>query len=262
MGERGGGRCADRHRTRRRDRRPGPAPHAARPGRRHDGRHRRRSPPRGRRRAGRAMRGVVATSMPPTSSPVPSWPRRRPREVETRARALYARAVADTIRCTPPALAHAPATSSARAPPSPSCAGVIAGPPDALLRTGYTVSFHGGAVDEAIAPIERGLALRRRPDRSRAVVLTYLADVLDSAGRMTDAEAACREALGIGEACRDQRVIGYACWAARGSPPTRAITPAPWRGSTRPCATSRPLAGRGERCGVLPRRGRHAPVAR
>ena len=136
-----------------------------------------------------------------------------PRELETRARALYARAVADTIRCTPPALARARDEFGESAALAELC-GRYRWAADALLRTGYAVSFHGGAVDEAIAPIERALALAPAADRSRAVVLTYLADVLDSAGRMTDAEAACREALGIGERLRDQRVIGYACWAS------------------------------------------------
>jgi len=134
-------------------------------------------------------------------------------EVETRARALYAQGIADTIRCTPPALARA-AAAFADSAALAELSGQYRWAAQALLRLGYSVCFHGGDIDAAIAPIEQALALAPSADRARAVTLTYLADVFDTAGRVGEADAACREALAIGQRLRDRKVIGYACWSS------------------------------------------------
>jgi DNA-binding SARP family transcriptional activator/ATP/maltotriose-dependent transcriptional regulator MalT len=136
-------------------------------------------------------------------------------EAATRARALYASAVADTIRATPGALTRAAAAFGEAA-----ALAELVGEPrwqaDALLRLGYSVSFHGGDIDAAIGPIERSLALTPSAGRQRGVVLTYLADVLDCAGRTVEADAACREALTIGRRIHDHALVGMACWASAG----------------------------------------------
>ena len=136
-------------------------------------------------------------------------------EAATRARALYASAIAETIRATPAALTRAAAAFGESA----ALAELVGDPrwqADALLRLGYSVSFHGGDIDAAIGPIERSLALTPSAGRHRGVVLTYLADVLDCAGRTVEADAACREALAIGRRIHDHALIGMACWAGAG----------------------------------------------
>ena len=184
-----------------------------------------------------------------------------PREVETRARALYARAVADTIRCTPPALARARDEFGESAALAELC-GRYRWAADALLRTGYAVSFHGGAVDEAIAPIERALALGaggrsiagRRAHLPRRCARQRRADDRRRGGLPRGAGHRRAPAGSTGDRVR---LLGER--VAR-RPPGRPRRHR--RLARRGRASSRPLAGRGERRRVLPRRGRHALVAR
>jgi DNA-binding SARP family transcriptional activator len=136
-------------------------------------------------------------------------------EAATRARALYASAIADTIRATPEALTRA-AAAFGEAAALAELVGESRWHADALLRLGYSVLFHGGSIDAAIGPIERSLALTPRSGRQRGVVLTYVSDVLDCAGRAVEADAACREALTIGRRIHDHALVGMACWASAG----------------------------------------------
>lgn len=135
-----------------------------------------------------------------------------PGDVDTRARALLASGIADSIRVTPAALARARGALRESAALA-ELAGQHRWSAAALVRLGYGVLFHGGDIDGAIEPIEQALALAPAADAARALTLTYLSDVLDHAGRVVEAEAACREALAIGRRLRDHRVIGYACWS-------------------------------------------------
>ena len=132
-------------------------------------------------------------------------------EIVTRGRALYAWGMADTLRCTSTALARA-ADTLGEAATLHELAGEYRWSSEALLRVGYAVSFHGGAVDAALEQVERALALLGAADISRAVALTYFMDVLDHAARSEEAEAAGLEALAIGHRLGDQTAIGFACW--------------------------------------------------
>ncbi len=133
-------------------------------------------------------------------------------ELDTRARALLASGIADTIRVTPAALARA-RNALRESAALAELDGQLRWSASALVRLGYGVLFHGGDIEGAIEPIEHALALAPAADAARALTLTYLSDVLDHAGRVAEAEAACREALAIGHRLRDHRVIGYACWS-------------------------------------------------
>lgn len=163
-----------------------------------------------------------------------------PHELVTRGRVLAALGQLDTIRATPSDLAAAERKLEEAALLF-RLAGERELEADARLRLGYAVSFHGGSFDRAIDQLHEVLALLPAPDRSRGDALTYLADVLDVAGRPDEAEAAAREALAIGRRIGDSWVVGAARWAAmlvaghRGDLPGLRVwlgeverNPAPW----------------------------------
>lgn len=136
-----------------------------------------------------------------------------PEEMVSRGRALAALGQLDTIRATPSDLAAAEHKLEEAALLF-RLAGERELEADALLRLGYAVSFHGGNFARAVEQLQEVLGLLPAPDRARGDALTYLADVLDVAGRPEEAEAAAREALSIGRRIGDSWVVGAARWAA------------------------------------------------
>jgi len=134
-------------------------------------------------------------------------------EPAARARALYASGLAETIRANEVSSARA-AEQFAEAAELAALVGEQRWQTESLLRLGYAVHFHAGDIDAAIAAIDRALALVPAASRTRAVMLTFAADVFDFAGRVADAEAVTAEALAIGARLRDDRISGLARWAA------------------------------------------------
>jgi len=134
-------------------------------------------------------------------------------DTEASVRALYARGLAEALRAVPASIARARADlelAAARA----ELLGEYRWAADALTRLGFSVHYQSGEIDLAIGVTQRALALLGTEDRSRAVQLTYLAEILDVAGQMAAAQEACDEAYEIGRRLGDLRVIGYACWSA------------------------------------------------
>lgn len=133
-------------------------------------------------------------------------------EPATRARALFASGVAATIRATPSALVMA-----TRALGESAALAELVGEhrwrADALLRLGYSVEFHAGRIDVALAAVEAALALAPAATTARALMLTYLADVLDFAGRTVDVEATLAESATIAARVGDERLDGALAWA-------------------------------------------------
>jgi ATP/maltotriose-dependent transcriptional regulator MalT/DNA-binding SARP family transcriptional activator len=134
-----------------------------------------------------------------------------PGDVTARGRALLAVGHANTIRCTPASLAAA-REQLEQAVVLFRLRRERQWEWQALLRLGYAVSFHSGRVADAAEQLGQVLALLGAPDRNRAMVLTYYADVLDHEGRVAEAISACDEALAIGRRLGDETVLWYAAW--------------------------------------------------
>lgn len=133
-------------------------------------------------------------------------------DVVARGRALLAFGQANTIRTTPVALARARAQLD-EAVLLFRLAKERRWEADSLLWRGYAVSFHSGRFDDAAEELAQVLALLGTANRQRAIVLTYVVDVLDHLGRVHEAAAAGNEALAIGRRLGDPLIVWYAAWA-------------------------------------------------
>lgn len=136
-----------------------------------------------------------------------------PDEVFTRARALLASGVAQVMTVD--------ASERYRARPALLEASElfhVAGEPrheaEALRRLGHSVDFHCGDWPSAVEILARSLSLLRAPDRDRAIALCYYGEVLDTVGRLEEAESTVREAAAIGQRLGDGRVTWIAAWTA------------------------------------------------
>jgi ATP/maltotriose-dependent transcriptional regulator MalT/DNA-binding SARP family transcriptional activator len=97
-----------------------------------------------------------------------------------------------------------------------------AGLADALIGLGYTVHCFAGEYDLSVARLNEALALDTLPLGLRAAGLGLLAEALEAAGRLDQADTIAREAADCAERAGDHRLAAYAYWesariaAARG----------------------------------------------
>ena len=85
---------------------------------------------------------------------------------------------------------------------------------EALRRLGYSIELHLGEYDRASEAFRRALALLPAPDRDRAMALAYFAEVLETCGRVDEAQAALREAGDIAGRTGDTRSAWFTAWTA------------------------------------------------
>ena len=130
----------------------------------------------------------------------------------TRARALTTLARAEAFRCTQESFAAASAYY-AEAAARFELEGETRWRADALGRRAYTTLYMAGFVHDGEAQLREALALLPTGDSTRGFWLTNYADVLDYLGQVSEARAAAREALEIGERRRDHVLIAMASWS-------------------------------------------------
>ena len=83
----------------------------------------------------------------------------------------------------------------------------------ALRSVAFGAHFNLGAFELATEQLERAAALLGAPDASRAMLLTYVAEVHRDLGRLDDAESTLHESLAIGRRIGNAVSISYAAWS-------------------------------------------------
>lgn len=77
---------------------------------------------------------------------------------------------------------------------------------------GFGVEFNRGAFEAAAANMTRAAELLSAPDSSRAMFLTFLAEIDRDLGRLDAADSALYESLSIGRRSGDATAVSYAAW--------------------------------------------------
>lgn len=132
-------------------------------------------------------------------------------EVATRARALAARGRARAFERSPQSLAAAArdlteAATLARVGGERELLGA------ALQALGYSVHYDVGQLDSALTRLSEAAEVVPSAGRSRAEILTFLADAQMYSGQLDDADAVLREVAEVGHRLRDQGILGYHAW--------------------------------------------------
>ncbi len=83
----------------------------------------------------------------------------------------------------------------------------------ALRSVAFGAHFNLGAFELASEQLDRAAALLGAPDASRAMLLTYVAEVHRDLGRLDVAESALHESLAIGRRIGNAVAISYAAWS-------------------------------------------------
>ncbi len=83
----------------------------------------------------------------------------------------------------------------------------------ALQTLGVGVYQPLGAFDRVEESLAAAVALLSKPDRTRGLALTYLAEAATQRGNLEAAETAAREAMAIGVRLAATDVLGYAAWS-------------------------------------------------
>ncbi len=82
----------------------------------------------------------------------------------------------------------------------------------ALRALGFGVNFNRGAFEAASEQMGRAAELLGTPDSSRAMFLTFVAEIDRDLGRLDAADSALHESLSIGRRLGDRTAISYAAW--------------------------------------------------
>ena len=82
----------------------------------------------------------------------------------------------------------------------------------ALRALGFGVNFNRGAFDAASEQMSRAAELLPSPDSSRAMFLTFVAEIDRDLGHLDAADSALHESLSIGRRLGDRTAISYAAW--------------------------------------------------
>lgn len=77
---------------------------------------------------------------------------------------------------------------------------------------GFGVEYNRGAFEAAAANMTRAAELLGTPDSSRAMFLTFLAEIDRDLGRLDAADTALHESLSIGRRSGDSTAVSYAAW--------------------------------------------------
>jgi DNA-binding SARP family transcriptional activator len=134
-------------------------------------------------------------------------------ELLTVARALTALGRAQVFRCTRASM-RAGADSYQRAADAFRRTGEHSWLAETLARRGYTALFLEGHMAEGADELRAALALLPAGDVTRGIWLANYADVLDTVGRVPEADAAVAEVLEIGRRFRHAGLSGMGWWSA------------------------------------------------
>ncbi len=82
-----------------------------------------------------------------------------------------------------------------------------------VLPLGYGVHYARGRHEQALELIERTLARLPARSRHRALILSFVADILIDCGRFDEAESVVEEERALGALLSDNRISAYAAWS-------------------------------------------------